>query len=131
VFQPRFGRAFTAVAQADGTALVHCAGGKDRTGLVCALALRLAGVPAEAVADDWAISGESWAPSSHAWIEAAEDEAEANRRRMFSAAPREAVVDVLAELDRGGGADAYLAEAGVPAAARERIALRLRGAAQA
>src|SRR5439155_1645897 len=45
-FRPRFARAVSAIATAPGTAVVHCAGGKDRTGLVCALVLRLAGVPA-------------------------------------------------------------------------------------
>src|SRR5262245_46476144 len=37
-------------------ALVHCTLGKDRTGLVIALVLDLAGVPREAIADDYALS---------------------------------------------------------------------------
>jgi protein-tyrosine phosphatase len=52
----RFGEAFAAVANArDGIVVVHCAGGKDRTGLVSALLLRrelrsrLAAAPAEAM----------------------------------------------------------------------------------
>ena len=43
-YRERFGRAFAAIADADGTVVVHCMGGKDRTGLVSALLLRLAGV---------------------------------------------------------------------------------------
>ena len=31
-YRERFGRAFAAVAEADGTVVVHCMGGKDRTG---------------------------------------------------------------------------------------------------
>ena len=46
------------IARAEGAALVHCAAGKDRTGVVVALALTVAGVPAQAVAADYAASGE-------------------------------------------------------------------------
>ena len=41
-----------------GTALVHCAAGKDRTGVVVALALSLAGVRRDAVVADYARSAE-------------------------------------------------------------------------
>jgi protein-tyrosine phosphatase len=37
--------------------LVHCHAGKDRTGVIIALVLRLAGVSVDAIADDYAISG--------------------------------------------------------------------------
>ncbi|XVQ15388.1 tyrosine-protein phosphatase [Spirillospora sp. CA-255316] len=42
----------------DGASLVHCAAGKDRTGVVCAMALEVAGVTREAVVADYAQSGE-------------------------------------------------------------------------
>src|SRR5205823_2395366 len=46
-----------AVARApDGGVVVHCAGGKDRTGLLCAFLLDLAGVPADEIAADYALS---------------------------------------------------------------------------
>jgi len=38
-------------------ALFHCNGGKDRTGLIAALVLGLAGVPKETIAEDYAITG--------------------------------------------------------------------------
>jgi protein-tyrosine phosphatase len=41
-----------------GTALVHCAAGKDRTGVLVALALSLAGVRREAVVGDYVRSAE-------------------------------------------------------------------------
>jgi protein-tyrosine phosphatase len=41
-----------------GSALVHCAAGKDRTGLVVALALEVAGAPRDAVVADYAVTGE-------------------------------------------------------------------------
>jgi len=43
---------------ATGTALVHCAAGKDRTGTVVAIALSLAGVTRQAVVADYARSAE-------------------------------------------------------------------------
>jgi protein-tyrosine phosphatase len=39
-----------------GAAVVHCAAGKDRTGVVCALALLVAGVPREEVVQDYALT---------------------------------------------------------------------------
>ena len=41
-----------------GAAVVHCAAGKDRTGVVCAFALLVAGVPREEVVADYALTGE-------------------------------------------------------------------------
>jgi protein-tyrosine phosphatase len=45
-----------AFAEAEGATVVHCAAGKDRTGLVVALALSLVGVRPEAIAADFAAS---------------------------------------------------------------------------
>jgi len=50
--------ALQSVAQAQGAALVHCAAGKDRTGVVVALALTAAGVRPEAVIADYAATGD-------------------------------------------------------------------------
>lgn len=50
--------ALQSIAQDRGTALVHCAAGKDRTGVVVALALTAAGVRPEAVIADYAATGE-------------------------------------------------------------------------
>ena len=47
-------RAVALVADEPGPTLVHCAAGKDRTGLVVALVLRLLDVPHEAVVADFA-----------------------------------------------------------------------------
>jgi protein-tyrosine phosphatase len=47
-----FGDYFRALADADGPVLVHCAAGKDRTGIICALTHHIAGVhPDDAIAD--------------------------------------------------------------------------------
>jgi protein-tyrosine phosphatase len=50
--------ALRSIAQARGAALVHCAAGKDRTGVVVALALTAAGVRPEAVIADYAATRE-------------------------------------------------------------------------
>ena len=50
--------AVRSVAHDQGAALVHCAAGKDRTGVVVALALAAAGVRPQAVVDDYAATGE-------------------------------------------------------------------------
>lgn len=46
------------LTDADAPALVHCEHGKDRTGLVVALALLICDCPVEAIIDDYAKSGE-------------------------------------------------------------------------
>ncbi len=50
--------ALRTVAGARGSALVHCAAGKDRTGVVVAMALTVAGVPREVVVADYVATGE-------------------------------------------------------------------------
>lgn len=50
--------ALRAIATAPGAAIVHCAAGKDRTGVVVALALTAAGVDPEAIVADYAASND-------------------------------------------------------------------------
>ena len=50
--------AVRSIAASEGAALVHCAAGKDRTGVLVALVLSAVGVPAEAVVADYAATGE-------------------------------------------------------------------------
>jgi protein-tyrosine phosphatase len=50
--------ALRAVAGSDGAVIVHCAAGKDRTGVVVALALTAVGVRPEAVIADYAATSE-------------------------------------------------------------------------
>jgi protein tyrosine/serine phosphatase len=46
------------IARTDGATLVHCAAGKDRTGVVIALALAEVGVERAAIVEDYALSAE-------------------------------------------------------------------------
>jgi protein-tyrosine phosphatase len=125
----RFARAVSAVARAaDGTVVVHCAAGKDRTGLVVALLLRLAGVPREVVADDYAISDRALAPLIEPWIAAAPDERERARRVYLAAAHPGALDYALGELEREHGSVArYLAAGGALDDDLARARARLRG----
>jgi protein-tyrosine phosphatase len=50
--------ALQSIARDQGAALVHCAAGKDRTGVVVALALTAVGVRPEAVVADYAATGD-------------------------------------------------------------------------
>jgi hypothetical protein len=54
--------AVRSVAQSKGAALVHCAAGKDRTGVVVAVALSAIGVRRQAVIADYAATGERIGP---------------------------------------------------------------------
>ena len=46
------------IASSEGAVIVHCAAGKDRTGVVIALALAAAGVDRDAIVEDYLATGE-------------------------------------------------------------------------
>lgn len=122
-----FARAIAAVGKApEGTVVVHCAGGVDRTGLVSALLLRLAGVAPEHIAADYAASEANWAERTAVWIAEAENDVERAFRRFLSRMPPGAMLQVLETLEREhGGAAGYLREAGVAAEDLEAARARL------
>lgn len=102
-FPHRSARVLQAIAHArPGGVLVHCQGGRDRTGLITMLALSLAGVTSDAIADDYARS----------FAGAARQDTDAKvLAALDGATPRQAVLDVLAATDvpaalaRGGFTD--------------------------
>jgi protein-tyrosine phosphatase len=111
------GAAIKAVASSlqDGAVLVHCHGGKDRTGIVVALLLELVAVPREIIAEDYALSEACLEPSFAAWLE---EQSQAQGRPverphwMFS--PPEKMISTLDYLGREyGGVEGYLEAAGV------------------
>jgi protein tyrosine/serine phosphatase len=57
--------ALRAMTGADGAAIAHCAAGKDRTGVICALALSVAGVRRDAIVADYALTADRF-PLVHA-----------------------------------------------------------------
>jgi protein tyrosine/serine phosphatase len=127
--RPRFVDAVAAVAGAprDGAAVVHCHAGKDRTGLVVGLLLRLANVPVQTIAEDYALSGERLRERTEQWLESAETEDERARIERIAATPAAAMEAVLVALDeRYGGAAAYLGDGGLDARAIAAARSRLR-----
>jgi len=128
-FKQNVGAAFKAVAQApEGGVIVHCVGGKDRTGLLSALLLHLAGVSSEDIAADYALSEERLLPRHQAWFDAAQDEKELMRLRRISQTPPEAMTGVFAEIERRyGSIEDYLHSAGVTDEELDLARSRLRG----
>lgn len=120
-------RTLTALGSADPPVVVHCAGGRDRTGIACGMAQWLAGVEPEAMAADHALSDESWAPFNKEWLAQAPDEAERERRLRVSQPAGRTLVDVLEEIERREGIRSLLLRAGADATALDRLVTRLRG----
>jgi protein-tyrosine phosphatase len=109
-----------------GASIVHCAAGKDRTGVVCALALAVAGVDHDDIVADYALTAEV-IEGVVARLAASPTYAEdMERRDVASHTPRAETMDrVLTLLDeRWGGAAGWLSGHGF--GAEEQTALRAR-----
>jgi protein-tyrosine phosphatase len=125
-YRDRFGRAFAAVSDAEGAVVVHCMGGKDRTGLVAALLLRLAGVSTQTIGDDYALSAGNLAPATEEWVDAAEDDVERAKRQKLSGTPAAGMVRTIEEIERRyGDVASYLRAAGLTEAQIARLRERL------
>jgi len=126
-YRGELARALSALGAADPPGAIHCAGGRDRTGIACGMALWLAGVEPDAIAADHALSDESWAPYNDGWVAEAPDETERERRRRISEPAGRTLVDVLEEIDRREGIRELLVGAGADPAALDGLVERLRG----
>jgi protein tyrosine/serine phosphatase len=127
-FPSKFAEAIQAISDADGAVLIHCVGGKDRTGLVSALVLRLAGVSVEAVAGDYSLSEANLRPETAEWIAQAKNDFERSQRERRSQTPAETMVRVLEELEnRYGTVSNYLLSAGVTESGLQKLRDRLSG----
>jgi protein-tyrosine phosphatase len=112
-FRRKFAAVVETIAAAEGPVVVHCSGGRDRTGLAVALILRLAGVDPGTIAADHALSDESWGPHNEAWFAKARDEEERERRRRIARPAGRTMAGILDEVDRVyGGPELYLRGAG-------------------
>ncbi len=117
-----------AAAEPDEGVVIHCFAGKDRTGIVSALVLAVAGVLDDAIALDYAESGPNMSHLFDDWVAAAGDERARELRRRLAAAEASTMRLVLEWLHAAGGASAYLDDARVSATEQERIRERLLGA---
>jgi protein tyrosine/serine phosphatase len=110
-----------------GGVLIHCHAGKDRTGIVVALALAVVGVSDNEIADDYALTEHAMDQIMAEWlahIGAAESEHE--RQWAMAMPSREAMLETLAYLrERYGGAEQYLRDGGMTSEQLERLRARL------
>jgi len=95
------------VAQSPGPVLVHCTAGKDRTGIVVALALLAVGVDRDAVVEDYArtegnLAGE-WLEDMVTMIGRYGVPDTPELRVLMGGSPREALEGVIETLDRAHG----------------------------
>jgi protein-tyrosine phosphatase len=105
------GAAMSAIADSvSAPILVHCHAGKDRTGVVVALLLRLAGVGVDAIADDYALSGVQLADMlARDRISAVEKGMDSARAERLFTVPREAMVETVERIEsEHGGIAEYL-----------------------
>src|SRR5579884_2201134 len=123
-----FAAAARAVARArPGGVIVHCHAGKDRTGILVALLLELAGVPRATIVRDYAMTDrrlvEHYADELAA---VAHDPVRHERLRIFQHTRTATMRAVLEHVDaRWGGAAGYLRAGGLDDADAEKLRERL------
>jgi protein-tyrosine phosphatase len=100
---------------ATGPAVVHCAGGRDRTGVVIALILDILGVPDEEIGADYQLT-EGF---TRRWLEIERAAGREPRLPPFlMITPAEAILTFLARLrERHGSVETYLTASGLAPAA--------------
>lgn len=127
-FGERVGMIMSAIANArEGGVLIHCHSGKDRTGLVSALLLRLAGVPIATAGEDYGLTSELLRPLDEEWLENGPGdraEREADYARWHARA--EVMVEVLERLEAEyGSVEQFLLYAGETPEEIQRLRARL------
>jgi protein tyrosine/serine phosphatase len=125
----RFAEALLAIADAPpGAVVVHCHGGKDRTGMVVALALSVAGVPVDEIVADYFVTRERLAPWMAQQLADEPDESLHAEMLEFRDTREESIVAILDHLATAyGGPEAYLRQAGLSTAQLDLLRRRLTG----
>jgi protein tyrosine/serine phosphatase len=120
--------AIRAIARAEGAALVHCAAGKDRTGVVVALALDAAGAARDMIVADYLASAERIEQIAERLRSSPTYRAELEGREASEMAPSPGTMERFLELvDRQfGGSAGWLTANGLEATDLERLRARLK-----
>jgi protein-tyrosine phosphatase len=102
------------IARSEGPVLVHCAAGKDRTGVVVAIALSAVGVRPEAIVADYAATGERTGALLDRLRRSPTYAGDINSKPQQEHAPRPGTMTAfLEQVDaRYGGAGQWLADQG-------------------
>ena len=123
--QAAVGAIFNAIAEADGPVLFHCFAGKDRTGLVAAILLSLAGVEPQAIGADYAETDVQLEARYAEWLAKAKPERLEEMRGELRCPP-DWILRAIAHLElKWGGVEAYLEAAGVSPDNIDRLSLKL------
>lgn len=132
LYRPLFAEAVRRIGRTGGPVLIHCTAGKDRTGVLVALLLELAGVDADAIAADYLRSAEvvtaefTRAFGRQLFEQSGERAADEDIRAMLAVAPAYLTAAQTAIRDSHGSVEAYLRASGLTAvdigAARRRMA---------
>ncbi|WP_020389849.1 tyrosine-protein phosphatase [Kribbella catacumbae] len=111
----RIAAALRAIAEApEGPVIVHCFGGKDRTGVVVALALTVAGVPEYEIVADYALTQARLAPLLADQLAAEPDESLHPEMIEYRDTRASSLTEILRHLDtKYGGPLPYLQRAGL------------------
>lgn len=111
----------------EGPVLVHCHEGKDRTGIVVALALRLAGVEPAVLAEDYALSATCLRERYDADLAVLPEQADREQLRELQRTDPETMLRFLQVVDdEHGGVAGYLHQHGLDAQQQDRLRERLR-----
>ncbi len=122
-----FTSAVIAVADAPpGGVVVHCAGGKDRTGVIIALSLTVAGVDRELIAADYALTETRLAEEAAAHLDTITDDREREIVRGLQPTPAANMVRVLDHLtEKYGSVEEFLEVGGMTRSQRSALRDRL------
>jgi protein-tyrosine phosphatase len=115
------------IAQADGAVLVHCAAGKDRTGVVVALALDAAGVDRTAIVGDYLATADRIEAILERLVSSPTYRAELEGHDPSRHAPVPGTMERVLELvdEQFGGSEAWLSAHGLDGGDLERLRHRL------
>ncbi len=117
----------TTIAEADGLVLFHCTAGKDRTGVIAALLLALAGVSEQDIVADYALTKSQIAPLLDAIQQRVTARGEdMNRYKALLECEPETMQQFLDHLaEHHGGVNRYLVGIGVTETITARLRARL------